>query len=265
MLERRAPEFSERMFEFAYNAEYCRTNFAFLAAAPYIPNQRMERLLAYDVALRIKKGAPVSSLFLQHKVATKYWVPVGQKTSSHYSAALGSRYFRFGLNNRQYNRILFLRTKKATPIFFCAPKFTSESWINKYFLSSLIEKKSIWIDIAGAGRLVGANFHKSHSIGYRVNESRVLRFSNEPERLGAVAADARGEAIKARRFDEEYLRGLLSDIKSAVAEIDLEEGEYPDLSRPIPSRFEDLVVEVSYWAATKLRASWLLKPIREVA
>jgi hypothetical protein len=76
MLKRKKPEFNERMFEFAYNAEFCRTHKAILVSAPILPSTNMERLLAYDVSFRIKKGAAVKSVFLQHKVATKYWVPV---------------------------------------------------------------------------------------------------------------------------------------------------------------------------------------------
>jgi hypothetical protein len=62
------PGFSERTFEFCYNAEYCQSNAALLATHPHIPSQNADKDLGYDVEFRILQGHYTRSLFLQHKV-----------------------------------------------------------------------------------------------------------------------------------------------------------------------------------------------------
>lgn len=62
--------FSERTFEFCFNAEFCLLNAAILATHPHIPTQNAEKDLGYDVEMKIKSGGYVKSLFLQHKVAS---------------------------------------------------------------------------------------------------------------------------------------------------------------------------------------------------
>ena len=62
------PGFSERTFEFCYNAEYCQINAALLATPP-IPSHRQEKDLGYDVEFRIREEAFTKSVFLQHKVS----------------------------------------------------------------------------------------------------------------------------------------------------------------------------------------------------
>ena len=64
------PGFSERTFEFCYNAEYCQLNAALLATHPHIPSQRAEKDLGYDVEFKIIDGKFTRFLFLQHKVAS---------------------------------------------------------------------------------------------------------------------------------------------------------------------------------------------------
>src|SRR6185295_4594947 len=64
------PGFSERTFEFCYNAEYCQRNAALLATHPHIPSQQAEKDLGYDVEFQIDNGSFTRSLFLQHKVAS---------------------------------------------------------------------------------------------------------------------------------------------------------------------------------------------------
>jgi len=48
------PGFSERVFEFSFNAEFANNNRAIIACAPYIPTQNEEKWLGYDVEFQIK-------------------------------------------------------------------------------------------------------------------------------------------------------------------------------------------------------------------
>ncbi|WP_249869151.1 hypothetical protein [Oceanobacillus saliphilus] len=41
--------FSERTFEFCFNAEFCMKNKGLLATHPLLPSQRQEKHLGYDV------------------------------------------------------------------------------------------------------------------------------------------------------------------------------------------------------------------------
>ena len=63
-----APGFSERVFEFSFNAEYAAANKAVLAGAPHIPTQNDEKYLGYDVLFEIQAGGGVTNMLaLQHK------------------------------------------------------------------------------------------------------------------------------------------------------------------------------------------------------
>lgn len=260
MLKQERCEFSERMFEFAYNAEFCRKNSAFLVGAPSIPSQNLEKLLAYDVALRVKKGSPVRSLFLQHKVPIKCWVPNKEKTTSHYAAVLGRRYFRFFLNNQQHNKIIASFGRRSPPIYYCSPLFTNKSFLHSFFVNSTIQDNSILIDVSGLPELTGPSLTDSHSIGYDIKKSKVYQFSLEPKLCESVSADTLINRLPIERFNMQYLEQLLADVKNAVGPGGLDESEMERLSQPIPELFIKRVEEVAYWTSTKLGVSWLLIP-----
>lgn len=260
MIKQERCEFSERMFEFAYNAEFCRKNSAFLVGAPSIPSQNMEKLLAYDVALRVKKGSPVRSLFLQHKVPIKYWVPANKTTTSHYAAVLGELYFRFFLNNQQHNKIIASFGRRSPPIFYCAPLFTKNNFLHSSFLNSTIHDNSILIDVSKLRPLTGKSLTTSHSIGYDTKKSKVYQFSADPKLCESVSAETIIKNLPIERFNMRYLGQLLTEVKDAVGQEGLDASELARLSQPIPELFIKRVEEVAYWTSTKLGVSWLLIP-----
>ena len=112
--------FSERTFEFCFNAEFCHLNAAMLATHPHIPMQNAEKDLGYDVEFEINKGGFVRSLFLQHKVASHASVRAGRnaKFFDHH----GGEYYRFPVDNDQHDTLCHLSATKGDA-FYCAPRF----------------------------------------------------------------------------------------------------------------------------------------------
>lgn len=56
------PGFSERTFEFCFNAEFCQLFGGLLASHPHIPSQREEKDLGYDVEFVIRHTRPTAPI-----------------------------------------------------------------------------------------------------------------------------------------------------------------------------------------------------------
>lgn len=172
--------FAERVFEFAFNAEYCTLNQAVLAACPYLPTQQQEKRLGYDVAIKVaERGGAVSSLFLQHKVSR--YVSSRTGSNAHFFDATGGPYFAFGLDNNQYNLIHHSAMTNRQAFYFCAPAFTTRQQMDEKFFAQTVVADSIWIDVAGSGQ-IAAGDTSSHSLIYNSDGSQVWRFSESPQR-----------------------------------------------------------------------------------
>ncbi len=89
------PQFSEREFEFGFNAECVQRHRDALIGTPFIPSQRLEALCGFDVHFRMRRGHVEHSLFLQHKVS----ILVSRRVSLNYVVydLYGAPYYYFGL------------------------------------------------------------------------------------------------------------------------------------------------------------------------
>jgi hypothetical protein len=117
------PGISERVYEFGFNSEYCLKNKAILAGCPYLPTQNQEKRLGYDVRLKIKAGASVKAIYLQHKVSR--FVDKRAGSNKHFYDAIGGPYFAFTLDTDQYNLIWKALQKNGREFHFSAPSFTT--------------------------------------------------------------------------------------------------------------------------------------------
>jgi hypothetical protein len=183
------PGFSERVFEFSFNAEYADRNRAVLAGAPSIPTQNEEKWLGYDVAFELnRRGGAVHAVALQHKVP-RYVDNLGPK-NSHFWNATGGPYFAFRLDTDQYNLIESIASAGLPGIefWFCSPGFASRSDMNSNYIGRTVEANSIWIDVAGAGVITD---DEVHTIIYPPNGSQAFRFSPEGLPLKTVGDEAR--------------------------------------------------------------------------
>lgn len=191
------PGFSERVFEFSFNAEYADRNRAVLAGAPSIPTQNEEKWLGYDVAFELnRRGGAVHAVALQHKVP-RYVDNLGPR-NGHFWDAIGGAYFAFRLGTDQYNLIESIASAGLPGIefCFCSPGFASRSDMNSHYLGKTVEANSVWIDIAGAGVI---DDDELHTIVYSPDGSQVFRFSQESLPLKIVGYEARRARWAERR------------------------------------------------------------------
>lgn len=150
------PGFSERTFEFCFNAEYCKVNAALLATHPHIPSQQMEKDLGYDVEFKIRHGHYTRSIFLQHKVASFAAVRAGSNRK--FFDAHMAPYFRFPVDNDQHNTLCQLSQTKGNA-FYCAPMFHERAVLEGHFFGSTVAASSVLLDPLQVGRIVDADRH----------------------------------------------------------------------------------------------------------
>lgn len=190
--------FSERVFEFSFNAEYASRNRAVLAGAPSIPTQNEEKSLGYDVMFEINThGGAVHAVALQHKVV-RFIDRLGPTNGNFWSAA-GGAYFAFRLETDQYNLIESISSARMPGIDFnfCAPLFASRSEMNGHYIAGSVESNSLWIDVAGVGPITDS---ESHTIVYRQDGSQAFRFSDSPQELMVISEGKRREQWEKRRY-----------------------------------------------------------------
>jgi hypothetical protein len=196
------PGVSERVFEFAFNSEFCTASGALIAGCPYIPTQNQEKRLGYDVAIKVKAGSKIRSLYLQHKVARR----VDGKSGSNkkFRDVVDSPYYAFSLDVDQYNLIHRYSQKKTREFYYCSPIFTSRKDLDLHYAAKTVVTNSAWISVAKWASITDT---ASHCIVYSSDLKKVSRFSEEPEEL--VPADKPSSekffAAPARKFQTKEL------------------------------------------------------------
>ncbi len=191
------PGFSERVFEFSFNAEYADRNRAVLAGAPSIPTQNEEKWLGYDVLFEVhRRGGAIHALALQHKVP-RYVDRLGPK-NGHFWGAIGGPYYAFRLDVDQYNLIEAVASANLPGVEFCysLPIFVSRHEMNSHYLAKSVEANSVWIDVADAGQLDPA---EPHSIVYSPDGARAWVFSEKGHPLKTSTHEVRRARWNERR------------------------------------------------------------------
>jgi hypothetical protein len=150
------PGFTERTFEFCYNAEYCRLNAALLATHPHIPSQRAEKDLGYDVEFKIRHGGFTCSLFIQHKVASFAEHRSGR--GGPFWDAHGGPYFRFPVDTEQHNVLCELSREKGNT-FYCSPKFHGRHELDTHYQADSVGTSAILLDPLDVAEIVDAERH----------------------------------------------------------------------------------------------------------
>lgn len=191
------PGFSERVFEFSFNAEYADRNRAVLAGAPSIPTQNEEKWLGYDVLFEVnRRGGAIHALALQHKVP-RFVDQLGPK-NGHFWAAAGGPYYAFRLDVNQYNLIETVASANLPGVEFCysSPIFASRRDMNSHYIAKSVEANSVWIDVAGAGQLDPA---EPHSIVYSPDGAHAWVFSEAGRPLKTKTNEVRRARWSERR------------------------------------------------------------------
>jgi hypothetical protein len=154
------PGFSERVFEFGFNAEFAYSNKAVLAGAPHIPTQNQEKYLGYDAHFAIKaKGGAVHSVALQHKVSRH--VTGSSGTNVDFRNAAGIPYYAFRIDVDQYNLIESIASAglPGLEFYYCAPRFSTVEQMNLNYMTQSVMSNSTWINVAGAGQIIDLDPH----------------------------------------------------------------------------------------------------------
>ncbi|MBB6572342.1 adenylosuccinate lyase [Xanthomonas arboricola] len=173
------PGFSERTFEFCFNAEYCRINAALLASHPHIPSQQMEKDLGYDVEFKIRHGRYTRSLFLQHKVSSFATVRAGRNRKFYDSHM--APYYRFPVDNDQHNTLCDLSRTKGNA-FYCAPVYHERSVLENHFFGNSVTPNAVLLDPLQVGLINDTDRHNItfNQAGLNATlHSDVRRFSQE--------------------------------------------------------------------------------------
>lgn len=209
--------FSERVFEFSFNAEYVNKNKALLAGAPRIPTQNQEKWLGYDVEFELKAaGGAINSLALQHKVSR--FVDSQGPSNSHFWNAIGGEYFAFRLDTDQFNLIESISTANLTGIqfYFCAPLFVSRKDMSDKFFANDVNAHSVWIDVGGAGQILDDDLH---TIVYSPNGADAFRFSEKKVPLKTFNYEQRQQVqIVDKKLDQADIERIYKECHRVLKE-----------------------------------------------
>lgn len=200
------PEFSEREFEFCFNAEFIRKNRDAIIGTPFIPSQRLETFLGFDVKFRLQQGNIEHSLFLQHKVSHFVSIRYG-KYARLFDFHDGS-YFYFNLvrleKSPQHN-LLYSLQQSGEEVYYSAPLFYDRNAFTQHFVDNAVIDNSIFIDPSGIGQITDLDLHR---ISYSQNGTKAA-FCSDPEELGSpLDFKNLSKTIKKRKIDEKYFEKL---------------------------------------------------------
>jgi hypothetical protein len=203
--------FSERTFEFCYNSEFCQRNRALLASYPYIPSQRAEGDLGYDVEFEIRDRTFTRSIFLQHKVVFYAQNRAG-KNQQFYDAHAGA-YFRFPVDNDQH-KVLRELSRRRGDVYYCAPRFRNRSELELFFRTNSITNNSVWLDLSSFRQIRRTT---SHTITFDPSGSPAFLHSEIQKIEGITSVDQVLDGIKQQHIDDRYIHKLAEQLLSSAA------------------------------------------------
>jgi len=244
-----SPGFSERTFEFCYNAEYCRINTALLATHPHIPSQRAEKDLGYDVEFKINNGYYTRSLFLQHKVSSFAEVRAGRNAP--FYAAHGQPYFRFPVDNEQHNVLCELSRTKGNA-FYCAPRFHLSHELETNFRGASIASNAILLDPLDIGDIFD---NKRHNITYdALGQNPTLH--SEPRQFQRAYGGGKENAPELRRqpITAAYVQSLSDELVRRTRDSKFRASVTKELERGTPVERAQVLLGRVY------QVTWLLLP-----
>ena len=245
------PEFSEREFEFCFNAEFIRKNASAVIGTPFIPSQRLEALLGFDVEFKLRQGNIQHSLFLQHKVSHFIQNQAG-KNWGIYNFHMGPYYY-FYLEkldrSRQHNLLHNLR-QSGEEVYYSAPLFFERNVFTQHFVNEVVIDNSVFIDPSGVGLIMDLDLHK---ISYNQNGTQAA-FHSEIKKIEKVINFAfLKEKLVRKRIDEQYFSKLFSSLKKGVNDIFRVEFELPKKYVELP-----LISQCAYLLRRYYKLQWVM-------
>lgn len=243
------PGFSERTYEFCFNAEYCQTNVALLASHPHIPSQRMEKDLGYDVEFKLRHGHYTRSIFFQHKVSAFAENRAGR--NAHFVDAHGGPYFRFTVDNDQHNTLCALSRTKGNA-FYCAPRFHLSHELEAHFRGGSIASNAILLDPADVGDIFDI---ERHNITYGPDGTNPTLHSEFRRFKNSYSGGAENKPfLKQRVLNEEYIEELSEDLVVRTRESRFQRSLTSAVERSKP------IERVQYLLGRVYQVTWVLLP-----
>jgi len=243
------PGFSERTFEFCFNAEYCQTHAALLASHPHIPTQNAEKDLGYDVEFRLRTGVFTKSVFFQHKVSSFAEQRAGR--NANFYNAHGGPYFRFPIDNDQHETLCDLSTTKGNA-FYCAPQFHLSHELEAHFRAGSVAANSILLDPMDVGRIGDAD---RHNVTYAPGGIDPTLHS-EPRKFQRSFSGGEEHApeLKQNVLDENYIVELSNSLISRTLDSRFQAEISPRFRRERP------IEQAQYLLGRVYQVTWLLLP-----
>ena len=243
------PGFSERTYEFCFNAEYCQINAAILASHPHIPSQQMEKDLGYDVEFRLQHGHYTRSVFFQHKVSAFAENKAGR--NAHFYDAHGGPYFRFPVDNDQHNTLCELSRTKGNA-FYCAPRFHLSHELEAHFRANSIAGNAILLDPVDVGDIYDT---ERHNITYGPNGTNPTLHSDARRvKKSYSGGEENRPALKQNVLNEGYIEELSEELVQRTRESRFQKSVTRAVERSRP------IEQVQYLLGRVYQVTWLLLP-----
>lgn len=214
------PGFSERTFEFCFNAEFCKLLGGLLVSHPHIPSQQIEKDLGYDVEFKIQQSQYSSSIFIQHKVV--HFAEFRSGRNSQFFDCHNGPYFRFPVDNEQHNTLRELSRTKGDA-YYCAPCFHLSHELEGHFRADTIAINSLLLDPQDVSDIIDDDRHNvtfSPGGGNPTLHSKPKRFKKTYRVSKEKTPDFKKRKINSEYFedvsDEVFYRTVNSKFKKSV-------------------------------------------------
>jgi len=244
-------EFSEREFDFCFNTEFIRKNSSAVIGAPFIPSQRLERFLGFDIEFRLRQGNIQHSLFLQHKVS-HFISNRGGRNWNIYNLHGGPYYYFYleRLDRSPQHNLLYNLQQSGEEVYYSAPLFYEENVLTQYFVNGIVIDNSVFIDPLGVG--VIADFIQ-HRISYDQNGTQAAFHSNSKEIGKPVKFILLKERLVRKKIDKKYFTKLFLVLKKGINEVMSVEFEMPKKYIKLP-----MISRCAYLLRKYYRLQWVM-------
>ncbi|HEY9245206.1 MAG TPA: hypothetical protein VIO11_00015 [Candidatus Methanoperedens sp.] len=242
------PEFSEREFEFCFNAEFIRKYSGAVIGTPFILSQRLEALLGFDVELKLRRGSIQYSLFLQHKVS-QFISNLARRNWEIYGFHGGPYYYFYLKKSLQHNLLYNLR-RSGEEVYYTAPLFYKINDFTQHFVDEVVIDNSVFLDPSYARLIMDSDTHK---ISYDQHGTRAAFHSEIKEIKTFHNFKMLIQKLEMKKIDERYFTELLSMLKKGLTEVfDVELG--------LPGEFSQLshVSQCVYLLRKYYKLQWIL-------
>jgi len=187
-----------------------------LIGSPFVPTQRRESLLGFDVEFHLHPGRYYYSLFLQHKVS-EY---IDNRTSRNwilYNFHGGPYYFYHleRLDKSQQHNLLYNLSQSGEEVYYSSPLFYERKILTHNFSNNSIINNCVFIDPKDIGYI---NDFRTHRISYIQNRNYAA-FESEINRINIANYKQLSNKFKKIQIEEKYFYDLLLHLQNGLSKI----------------------------------------------